>query len=44
LLPRTIDLFEKKRLVLHGRCVTIRPGDSWYESQGLPDVLYSYGF
>jgi len=43
ILPRSIDLFEQKRLVIEGRRVRILPGDSWM-NEALPDVLYSEGF
>lgn len=43
ILPRSIDLFEQKRLVIEGRKVKILPGDSWM-NEALPDVLYSEGF
>ena len=43
LLPRSIDLFEQKRLKIEGRKVRILPGDSWME-YALPDVLYPEGF
>jgi len=43
ILPRSIDLFEQKRLVIEGRRVRILPGDSWM-NEAFPDVLYSEGF
>jgi phosphoribosylglycinamide formyltransferase-1 len=45
LLPRTIQLFAQKRLLLEGRRVTILPGDSWAEKyEVIPGVLYSDGY
>lgn len=45
ILPRTIDLFQKGRLVVEGRAVRILPGDSWRTKLTvLPDVLYSEGY
>ncbi len=44
ILPRSIDLFEKKRLIIEGRKVKILPGDSWLPKYSYPDVLYSYGY
>lgn len=45
ILPRTIQLFAQKRLVLKGRSVTILPGDSWTKKyEVIPDVLYSEGY
>ncbi|MCD6512719.1 MAG: phosphoribosylglycinamide formyltransferase [Thermoplasmata archaeon] len=44
LLPRTIDLYEQKRIVIEGRKVRILPGDSWKEKYSYPDVLYSEGY
>lgn len=43
ILPRSIDLFEQRRLVIGERKVRILPGDSWIE-EALPGVLYSEGF
>jgi len=45
ILPRTIQLFAQHRLTIKGRCVQIKPGDSWtnmYEM--IPDVLYAEGY
>ncbi|RLF45478.1 MAG: phosphoribosylglycinamide formyltransferase [Thermoplasmata archaeon] len=44
ILPRSIDLFEKGRLVIEGRKVKILPGDSWLEKYSYPDVFYSEGY
>jgi len=44
ILPRSIDLFEKGRLVLEGRKVKILPGDTWLGRYSYPDVLYSEGY
>lgn len=46
ILPRTIDLFEKKRLLVDNRVVHIKPGeDSWKKRfPVLGDVLYSEGY
>jgi phosphoribosylglycinamide formyltransferase-1 len=45
ILPRTIQLFAQKRLLIEGRNVTILPGDSWKKKHKvLPDVLYSEGY
>jgi phosphoribosylglycinamide formyltransferase 1 len=42
ILPRTIQLFAQKRLLIEGRKVIILPGDSWKtKHKVLPDVLYS---
>ncbi|MBC7080867.1 MAG: phosphoribosylglycinamide formyltransferase [Thermoplasmatales archaeon] len=44
ILPRSIDLFEKKRLIVEGRKVRILPGDTWLDRYRYPDVLYSEGY
>ncbi|MFA5101842.1 MAG: phosphoribosylglycinamide formyltransferase [Candidatus Thermoplasmatota archaeon] len=45
ILPRTIQLFTQKRLLIEGRKVIILPGDSWKKKHKvLPDVLYSEGY
>ncbi|MBN2599842.1 MAG: phosphoribosylglycinamide formyltransferase [Candidatus Thermoplasmatota archaeon] len=45
ILPRTIQLFAQKRLLIEGRKVIILPGDSWEKKyKVLPDVLYSEGY
>jgi len=45
ILPRTIDLFEQKRLTINGRKVEIKPGDSWKDKYNIiSDVLYSEGY
>jgi phosphoribosylglycinamide formyltransferase 1 len=45
ILPRTIQLFAQKRLLIEGRKVIILPGDSWKKKyKVLPDVLYSEGY
>jgi len=45
ILPRTIDLFSKKRLIIEGEKVRILPGDSWKEKYPvIPNVLYSEGY
>jgi len=45
ILPRTIQLFAQKRLLIDGRRVIILPGDSWKKKHKvLPDVLYSEGY
>jgi len=45
ILPRTVQLFAQKRLLIEGRNVTILPGDSWIKKHKvLPDVLYSEGY
>jgi phosphoribosylglycinamide formyltransferase-1 len=45
ILPRTVDLFSQKRLIIKGRQVLILPGDSWKEKYPtLPNVLYSEGY
>jgi phosphoribosylglycinamide formyltransferase-1 len=45
ILPRTIQLFAQKRLLIEGRKVIILPGDSWKKKHKvLPDVLYSEGY
>jgi len=46
ILPRTIDLFEKKRLSIEDRVVHIKAGDdSWkHRFPTLGDVLYSEGY
>jgi phosphoribosylglycinamide formyltransferase-1 len=44
-LPRTIQLFAQKRLLVEDRKVIILPGDSWKtKHKVLPDVLYSEGY
>jgi phosphoribosylglycinamide formyltransferase-1 len=45
ILPRTIQLFVQKRLLIKGRKVIILPGDSWTKKyKVLPNVLYSEGY
>ncbi len=45
ILPRTIQLFAQRRLLIEGRKVVILPGDSWKKKHKvLPDVLYSEGY
>ncbi len=45
ILPRTVDLFSQKRLIIQRRQVLILPGDSWKEKYPtLPNVLYSEGY
>jgi len=44
ILPRSIDLFEKGRLILENRKVRILPGDTWIDKYSYPDVLYSDGY
>ena len=44
ILPRSIDLFEKGRLIIEGRRVRILPGDTWIGKNSYPDVLYSEGY
>jgi phosphoribosylglycinamide formyltransferase-1 len=45
ILPRTIQLFAQRRLIIEGRKVVILPGDSWKKKHKvLPDVLYSEGY
>ncbi|MBC7129005.1 MAG: phosphoribosylglycinamide formyltransferase [Thermoplasmatales archaeon] len=44
ILPRSIDLFEKKRLIIEGRKVKILPGDTWLDKYSYPDVFYSDGY
>ncbi len=44
ILPRSIDLFEKGRLVIEGRKVKILPGDSWLDKYRYEDVFYSDGY
>lgn len=45
ILPRTVQLFAQKRLLVEGRNVIILPGDSWKKKHKvLPDVLYSEGY
>ncbi|HIG99880.1 MAG TPA: phosphoribosylglycinamide formyltransferase [Thermoplasmata archaeon] len=45
ILPRTIQLFAQRRLLIEGRGVVILPGDSWKKKHKvLPDVLYSEGY
>jgi phosphoribosylglycinamide formyltransferase-1 len=45
ILPRTIQLFAQRRLLIEGRRVVVLPGDSWKKKHKvLPDVLYSEGY
>lgn len=45
ILPRTVQLFAQKRLLIENRKVIILPGDSWKKKlKVLPDVLYSEGY
>jgi phosphoribosylglycinamide formyltransferase-1 len=45
ILPRTIQLFAQRRLLIKDRKVIILPGDSWKKKHKvLPDVLYSEGY
>jgi phosphoribosylglycinamide formyltransferase 1 len=45
ILPRTIQLFAQRRLLMEGRRVVVLPGDSWKKKHKvLPDVLYSEGY
>jgi phosphoribosylglycinamide formyltransferase-1 len=45
ILPRTVQLFAQNRLVIKGRAVEIRPGDSWEKKyEMIPGVLYSEGY
>jgi phosphoribosylglycinamide formyltransferase-1 len=45
ILPRTIDLFEKGKLEINGRKVTISKDKSWKEMYNtIPGVLYSEGY
>jgi len=45
ILPRTIQLFAQRRLLIEGRKVVILPGDSWKKKHKvLADVLYSEGY
>ena len=45
ILPRTVQLFAQKRLLIEGRNVTILPGDSWIKKyKEIPGVLYSEGY
>ena len=45
ILPRTIQLFAQRRLLIENRKVVILPGDSWKKKHKvLPDVLYSEGY
>lgn len=45
ILPRTVQLFAQKRLLIEDRKVIILPGDSWKKKHKvLPDVLYSEGY
>ncbi|MCX6663331.1 MAG: phosphoribosylglycinamide formyltransferase [Euryarchaeota archaeon] len=45
ILPRTVQLFAQKRLLVEGRTVVILPGDSWIKKHKvLPGVLYSEGY
>ena len=44
-LPRTVQLFAQKRLLVEGRNVIILPGDSWKKKyKEIPGVLYSEGY
>jgi phosphoribosylglycinamide formyltransferase-1 len=45
ILPRTVQLFAQKRLLVEGRNVIILPGDSWKKKyKEIPGVLYSEGY
>jgi phosphoribosylglycinamide formyltransferase-1 len=45
ILPRTVQLFAQKRLLIEGRNVVILPGDSWKKKyKEIPGVLYSEGY
>jgi phosphoribosylglycinamide formyltransferase-1 len=45
ILPRTVQLFAQKRLLVEGRTVVILPGDSWKKKfKEIPGVLYSEGY
>jgi phosphoribosylglycinamide formyltransferase-1 len=45
ILPRTVQLFAQKRLLIKDRRVIISPGDSWKtKHKVIPDVLYSEGY
>jgi phosphoribosylglycinamide formyltransferase 1 len=45
ILPRTIQLFAEKRLLVEGRSVVILPGESWIiKYEVIPGVLYSEGY
>jgi phosphoribosylglycinamide formyltransferase-1 len=45
ILPRTVQLFAQKRLLVEGRTVIILPGDSWKKKfKEIPGVLYSEGY
>ncbi len=45
ILPRTIQLYAQHRLVIEGRRVRIKPGDSWKDMyETFPDVLYPEGY
>jgi len=45
ILPRTIQLYAEKRLIIVGRKVRILPGKSWIDKyEYYPDVLYSEGY
>jgi phosphoribosylglycinamide formyltransferase-1 len=45
ILPRTVDLFQKKKLKLIGRKVKVLPDKSWKELYPtFPEVLYSEGY
>lgn len=45
ILPRTVQLFAQKRLLIENRKVIILPGDSWKKKlKVLADVLYSEGY
>jgi len=44
-LPRTVQLFAQKRLLVEGRNVIILSGDSWKKKyKEIPGVLYSEGY
>ena len=44
-LPRTVQLFAQKRLLVEGRTVIILPGESWKKKfKEIPGVLYSEGY
>jgi len=45
ILPRTVQLFAQKRLLVEGRTVVILPGGSWKRKyKEIPGVLYSEGY
>ena len=45
ILPRTVQLFAQKRLLIEGRNVVILAGDSWKKKyKEIPGVLYSEGY